>query len=229
MKNKQIMSLWSGIFFLMTLLLMLFSWAGSVYGWQPVQSMLSEEGIRWGLNHVLNDYVQTSALGVVLVLFMGIGMGMRAGYYNVWKRICLKNHYVSRKERRSFILSLVIGMCYVLAILFFIPFLRNVTGTLLHSPFMNGWAYIVSLGLGLMGMVYGYASNNFRRINQVFDAMAYLITCNADYFVVLFFVVQFFSVLSYTQLALCLGMNDYMVNAVFSVCCYGPLVFCRNK
>ena len=229
MKNKLMLSLWSGVFLMMTLLLMLFSWVGSVYGWHPVQSVFSEEGIRWGLNHVLNDYVQTSALGTVLILFMGIGIGMRAGYYNVWKRICLKNHYVSRKERRSFILSSIIGMCYVLAIVLFIPFLRNVTGTLLHSPFLNGWTYIVSLGLGLMGTVYGYASNNFRRISQVFDAMAYLITCYAAYFVALFFVVQFFSVLSYTQLALCLGVSNCVVDVVFSVCCYFPLLFCIHK
>ena len=223
------LSLWTVVFFLMTLALLFFSWMGNIYGWQPVQSMLSEEGIRWGLNHVMYDYVQTPALGMVLVLFMGIGIGIRAGYYNVWKRIGQNSQNVSRKERRSFVLSTIVGACYVLVLIFSIPFLRNVTGTLIHSPFMNGWVYIASFGLGLMGLVYGYASNSYRRVSQVFEAMACLIVCNAGYFVALFFVVQFFSVLSYTQLALYLGVDKCIIDIIFIVCSYLPLFFCRNK
>ena len=229
MKNKQLMSLLSVVFFMMTLVLVLLSWIGSMYGWHSVQSILSEEGIRWVLNHAINDYVQTPALGIVLVLFMGIGVGIRAGFYNVCRRMFAREGYVSGKERRSFTFSSVVALCYVLTILSFIPFLRSVTGSLLHSPFQQGFFYILSFGLGLVGVVYGYASNNYRQVNQVFEGMASLISRVAHYFITLFFVVQFFSVLNYTQLLQTVGVSNSTVDILFTICCYLPLLICCFK
>ena len=48
-------------FFLLTLLVAFFSWIGSVYGGNEVQSLLSAEGIRWSLGHIVENYVQTPA------------------------------------------------------------------------------------------------------------------------------------------------------------------------
>ena len=74
-------SLWQGrlslIFFLLTLALALFSWVGSVYGVNGVQSLLSAEGIRWVLGHVLENYVLAPALGIILVLLMCLSLLIR--------------------------------------------------------------------------------------------------------------------------------------------------------
>ena len=53
MKNNSFSSVLSIVFFVSTLALTLFSWVGSVYGLDGVQSLLSAEGIRWSLGHVV--------------------------------------------------------------------------------------------------------------------------------------------------------------------------------
>ena len=40
------------LFFLLTLVVALLSWVGSIYGWSGVQSLLSAEGLRWQLRNV---------------------------------------------------------------------------------------------------------------------------------------------------------------------------------
>lgn len=225
MKNKYSLPSMPVVFFVFTLVLAFLSWIGNIHGWPSVQSLLSEEGVRWALNHVVIDYVQSPALGIVLIMFMGVGIGVRASFYNACMRIFKPGVALSGKERRSLVLSGVVGFCYVLMVLFSISFLRSVTGSLLHSPFHQGFFYILSFGLGLMGLVYGYASNNYRRVRQVVEGMCCLISRYAEYFVTLFFVVQFFSVLLYTQLALYVGVSHSAVEIVFAICCYLPLFF----
>ena len=71
-------------------------------------------------------------------------------------------------------LSVISGLCYVLVVILSLPFMKSVTDSFYHSPFQKGFFYILSLGLGMMGIIYGYASNRFHRINQVVDGMAFL-------------------------------------------------------
>ena len=225
MKNKESGWHWSVVFFVMTMGLALFSWVGHLYGWEPVQSLLSEEGIRWAMNHVVGDYVQCPALSIVLLMFMGVGIGIRGGLYDAIRRIWGKGMSLSGKERRSLMLSLVVGVGYALVVFFSVPYLKSVTDTLLHSPFQKGFIYILSFGLGLMGLVYGYASNHFLSLGQVIEAMAHLISRKANYFVSLFFIVQFFSALSYTHFPEWMGLNTIFVDIPFHVCCFLPLFF----
>ena len=81
MKSNWFSSTLSIVFFLLTLALALFSWIGSIYGLGEVQSLLSAEGIRWVLGHVVENYVQSPVLGIVLILFMGVGIVFRSGLY----------------------------------------------------------------------------------------------------------------------------------------------------
>ena len=105
MKNKLSISGLSIFFFLLTIAITLLSWVGSVYAWGNVQSLLSAEGIRWVLSRVVENYVHTPALGIVLIAFMGIGVGSRSGLYEALLRYCRKGRFLSRKERRSLALS----------------------------------------------------------------------------------------------------------------------------
>ena len=80
MKNKRKgFAGWSITFFMLMLGVALFSWIGSIYGIGNIQSLLSAEGVRWLLGHVMSNYMQTPALGIVLVLMMGLGVGMQSG------------------------------------------------------------------------------------------------------------------------------------------------------
>ena len=218
----------SVLFFLLTLALVLFSWIGSIYGWGEVQSLLSADGIRWALGHVMENYVQCTALGLVLVLLMGVGVGVKGGLYDALRRLFKRGKLLSRKERRALNLALIVWVVYVLLVvaMFLLPwnFLLGVTGSWFHSPFAKGFVYILSLGIGCSGMVYGYVSDTYHRIEDVVMGMSCLVARSAPYFVTLFFVVQFFSCLKYSHLAEWMGMNSKIISVFYQLCCYFPLM-----
>lgn len=224
MKNNRYSLHLAVVFFLMTVLLALLSWIGSIYGGEPVQSMLSMEGVRWILRHVVSDYVQTPALGIVFVMLMGLGIGSRAGLYHALVRFFRKGSGLSGRERRALTLASAVWGGYMVVAFCSMFFLKSVTGELVHSPFLKGLVYILSFGVGLSGMVYGFASNSYRTTRDVITGMSSLIASRASYFVTLFMVVQFFSALSYTGLGAWMGLGDDTLSFLFQVCCYLPLL-----
>jgi len=227
MKSSQWHSRLSLAFFLMTLVLALFSWVGSVYGLGEVQSLLSAEGVRWLLGHTLENYVQTPALGISLVLFMGLGVGYRSGLYDALRRFLHKEKMLSRKERRALTLAVAIVLLLGIGVgvSLFLPWnlFWGVTGGWLHSPISKGVVYLLSVGVGLVGMVYGYAADVYRKLSDVFQGMSDLIVRRAPFFVTLFFVVQFFEALEYVRLAESLHCPKEFVEVVYQVCCFVPV------
>lgn len=229
MKNSGGHAAWSILFFLLTLALALFSWMiGSIYGLGEVQSLLSAEGIRWILGHVVENYVQCPALGIVLVALMGLGVVVRSGLYDVLKRFCRKEKQLSRKERRALTLASVVGVIYavLVCVSMWLPWnlLWGVTGSWIHSPLAKGLVYVLSIGVGLSGMVYGYVSDTFRSLSDVFLGMSWLIARKASYFVGLFFTAQFFSSLAYTHLSEWMGVSPDILQALYVVSCLLVLV-----
>ena len=221
MKSNRFSSTLSIVFFLLTLALALFSWIGSVYGLGEVQSLLSAEGIRWVLGHVVENYVQSPVLGIVLILFMGMGIVLRSGLYDAVKRFVGRNKLLSRKERRALTLAVGVLLLYfaMLVMSMFLPWnlYWNITGGWLHSPFSKGLVYLLSIGMGLGGMVYGYVSDTFRRLSDVVEGMSSLIAERSFTFVSLFFIIQFFSSLEYTRLAM--NVDDSILRGLYVVSC----------
>ena len=221
MKSNRFSSTLSIVFFLLTLALALFSWIGSIYGLGEVQSLLSAEGIRWVLGHVVENYVQSPVLGIVLILFMGMGIVLRSGLYDAVKRFVGRNKLLSRKERRALTLAVGVLLLYfaMLVMSMFLPWnlYWNITGGWLHSPFSKGLVYLLSIGMGLGGMVYGYVSDTFRRLSDVVEGMSSLITERSFTFVSLFFIIQFFSSLEYTRLAM--NVDDSILGGLYVVSC----------
>ena len=80
------------MFFLLTLAVIFLSWIFDVYGLsvlQPetreeirVQSLLSPEGIRWLLRHVVTNFTGFAPLGLVIVAMFGIGFGFYRCVYS---------------------------------------------------------------------------------------------------------------------------------------------------
>lgn len=229
MKTKVAYTGWSAAFFLLTLVLALFSWVGSIYGVGEVQSLLGVEGVRWLLGHVVSNYVQTPALGVVLILLMGMSIVVRSGMWDALKRFCQPGRLLSSKERRALVVSVGLLVVYVLLVLVAILMPWNigqsVVGSWLHSPFAKGVAYVFSLGIGLSGMIYGYASDSFRHWSDVFGAMSSLITRHASYFVALFFISQFFASFVYVRMDEWLGVSPDILSVVTLFISYLPLFF----
>ena len=229
MKSSQWHSRVSITFFLLTLVLALFSWIGSVYGIGELQSLLSAEGIRWVLGHTLENYVQAPALGMVLVFFMGLGVGVRSGLYDALRRFVQKGKMVSRKERRALVLSVSVFVLWgiLVGISLFLPWnlFWGVTGGWLHSPISKGMVYLLAVGVGLAGMIYGYVADVYRNLSDVLRGMSCLIARRASFFVTLFFVVQFFSSLEYVRLAEFLHFPEEILSVIYQLCCFIPMFF----
>ncbi|WP_455672851.1 AbgT family transporter [Phocaeicola sp.] len=221
------------IFFLLTVAVALFSWIGSIYGLGTVQSLLSPEGIRWELRHTVGNFVQTPALGIVIILFLGLGIASYSGMTDAIRRIVRRGKQLTRKEKRALVLAACTLVIYSLMIVFttFAPLtlLRSVTGSLTNSPFQKGIYYLISFGIGLSGVVFGYTIGRFRNDGDVIRGMASLFSRFADYFVVLFFIVQFFSSLMYTNLVEWFGIDSKIIYYSFHTCCYLPFLWMLNR
>ncbi len=342
------------MFFLLTLAVIFLSWIFDVYGLsvlQPetgeeirVQSLLSPEGIRWLLRHVVTNFTGFAPLGLVIVAMFGIGVAQHSGFIDAcirrgvrrnrdpWRIILwvillgllsnvvgdagyiillpiaatlfhsaglhpiggiitayvsvscgysanillstldpmiaattqeaadaaniapgqtgpLCNYYflclstfllasiiyyitrksllpdlgeyagdirfsgykqLSRKERRALIGAVVAGLFYAVVILWATfsswGILRGVNGGLIRSPFIVGILFLLSLGIGLMGMVYGFASGRYRTDGDVIDGLTQPMKLLGIYFVIAFFASQMFACFEYSHLDKCIAI-----------------------
>ncbi|MCD8081110.1 MAG: AbgT family transporter [Bacteroides sp.] len=117
---------------------------------------------------------------------------------------------LTRKERRALLLAVVVGLGYLLLILLSTfsswGILRGVNGGLVRSPFLVGILFLLSLGVGLMGTVYGFSSGRYRSDSDVVEGLAQPMKMLGVYFVIAFFAAQLFACLEYTQLDQCLSI-----------------------
>lgn len=107
MKNNYYFPHVATFFFLLTVIVALVSWIGSIYGLGTVQSLLSPEGIRWELRHITSNYVETPALGIIMILLFGLGIASYSGMVNAIGRILKRGKQLTRKEKRALLFLLV--------------------------------------------------------------------------------------------------------------------------
>ncbi len=340
------------MFFLLTLAVILLSWIFDIYGLSVlhpqtgeeirVQSLLSPEGIRWLLRHVITNFTGFAPLGLVIVAMFGIGVAQHSGFIDacirrgvrsklapwrtlVWVIILgllsnvvgdagyiillpiaatlfqsvglhpiggiitayvsvscgysaniflttldpmlaastqeaadmsniasgqtgpLCNYYfffastflltfviyyitrksllpglgeyggnirfsgykqLSRKERRAMIGAVMVALLYTGIIIWatFSPWgiLRSVNGGLIRSPFIVGILFLLSLGIGLTGMVYGFASGRYRTDGDVIEGLTQPMKLLSVYFVITFFAAQMFACFKNSHLDRCI-------------------------
>ena len=85
--------------------------------------------------------------------------------------------------------------------------LRGVGGNLMRSPFIMGILFLLSLGAGIMGMVYGFASGRYRSDVSVIDGLSHTVRILGVYFIIAFFAAQMFACFSYSGLDKCLEIG----------------------
>lgn len=208
---------------------MLGSWIANLYE-QPVKSMLSAEGIRWMVAHVMTNVDESPWMGLFLVVG-GIGLLHSSGMFQSLV------HYVhsfgqpfafSRKKRQALILSLVF-LCLYVALLWIVTFSRwqmllGITGTLERSPFLRGAPFLLGLGLGLTGIIYGLCSGRFRRMSDCVDSMAAQLSSMLDYFIYLFGCVQLLGIFHYSGMDAWLGLSSPLFAVISYLLYYMPFV-----
>ena len=111
---------------------------------------------------------------------------------------------LSRKERRALTMAVIVGVIYVAIVLWstFSSYgiLRGVSGNLMRSPFIMGILFLLSLGAGLMGTVYGFSSGRYRTDADVIDGLAQPMKLLGVYFVIAFFAAQMFRIFALRQM-----------------------------
>ena len=117
---------------------------------------------------------------------------------------------LSRKERRALTVAIIVGVAYV-ALVLWLTFssygiLRGVSGNLMRSPFIMGILFLISLGAGLMGMIYGFSSGRYRTDADVIEGLAQPMKLLGVYFVIAFFAAQMFACFEYSHLDKCLAI-----------------------
>ena len=117
---------------------------------------------------------------------------------------------LSRKERRALTMAIIVGVAYV-ALVLWLTFssygiLRGVSGNLMRSPFIMGILFLISLGAGLMGMIYGFSSGRYRTDADVIEGLAQPMKLLGVYFVIAFFAAQMFACFEYSHLDKCLAI-----------------------
>lgn len=117
---------------------------------------------------------------------------------------------LSRRERRAISFALAAGLVYLFIILWATfsswGLLRSVNGGLIRSPFIDGILFLLSLGAGLVGMVYGFVSGRYRTDTDVVEGLSHPIKLLGVFFVIVFFAAQMFACLEYSQLDKCLAI-----------------------
>ena len=135
---------------------------------------------------------------------------------------------LSRKENRALIISLLIGILYLIMILLatFSPWgiLRGVSGGLIRSPFIMGILFLISLGAGLMGLVYGFASGRYRTDVDVVEGLIEPMKMLSIYLVIAFFAAQMFACLEYSHLDKCLAIGGADILLSFDISNMGILL-----
>lgn len=126
---------------------------------------------------------------------------------------------LSRKERRAMLSAVFVGMIYMTVILWATfsswGILRGVNGSLIRSPFILGILFILSFGIGLMGLIYGFASGRYRTDGDVIEGFTHPMKLLGVYFVIAFFASQLFTCFEYSRLNKCLAiMGADMLSSV---------------
>ena len=221
------------LFLLLSLAVTICSWIGSGYGWQGVQNLLSVDGIRWMLRNTEDNFMYSPALAIACILFFGFGLVIHSGLGAAICRLASREKILSRKQKRALTLSALAAMSYTgcCCLLVWGPWgiVRSVTGMFAGSPLEDGILIVISLGIGISGVIYGFAVDNYRRDKDVYLGMSCLFSNFAEYFVSLFFIEQFFAFLSYSGLTLYAGISVEIVSLFYILSCILPIFLYRKR
>ncbi len=117
---------------------------------------------------------------------------------------------LSRKEQRALLGAIIAGLLYATLVLCATfsswGILRGVNGGLMRSPFIVGILFLLSLGIGLMGMIYGFASGRYRTDGDVIEGLTQPMKLLGVYFVITFFASQMFACFEYSHLDTCIAI-----------------------
>ena len=178
-----------------------------------VKSLLSAEGIRWILRTIQINFVTYPPLAEGVICAFGCGLFVNSGIGNIcfnklianFSRDKRKNiRLLSRKEFTALLSAIVVMLLIIIVLICLIAFaqhsLLNVEGGFRYSPLHKGTLFLISLTLGIMGVVYGSISGNLHTNIDLVKSIVYYKNFLCHHLIVCFVASFLFSSLEYTQI-----------------------------
>lgn len=228
------------LYFILWLVVVLFSWMDSVYelitlspssngemGHTVVQNLLSAESVRWLVRNVIPNFLQ-SPVGEALLVLTALGVIDRSGLLSLLFGF-VRRRKSSVKQRRAFIISLFsfLLIVAVLSLSIIRPWgiLLGVTGSLSQSPFAHGLLFLVAFVLSVTGIVYGSLSGEFRSTGDVVEGLTHYLSLYASFFLTLFMASQLVACIRYSQLNVMLGIGEESFEYIAQAIYWLPLLY----
>ena len=173
-------------------LLVIASWLFSAMMAEGVRSLLSDEGLRWFFGS-FTSMLATPALVWLLLLSMAFGCLYQSGLLSTGL-----NGYRAHVAWRVVVLLLILYLS-VLVSLTAMPHavLLSSTGQLFPSPFSRAIVPVVSFGIILSSIAYGWTSGRFNSIESVVGSLSFGLAKAAPLFVLYVMLMQFYESLRF--------------------------------
>lgn len=224
----------SSIYLLLFIVLVLFSWIGSVYGLMLpdgtlIPNMLSDESMRWFVRHSM-DNISAAPFAEVLLGLLMVGALRSSGFlYALWHR-----QQLAQRQRHGMLVSLVVMVvCVSVILLGIVPGgnLLSVTGHISGGPFASGWLFLLMLVVVIPSIVFGKMSGQWRNSSELFAGLASGITSYAGYFITLVVASHLVAGIHYVRLFYLVGFSSAMQDFCIGLIYLTPLIvsFAANK
>lgn len=102
------------MFFLLTLIVIIASWVGDIYGLSiifpqsgeevRVQNLLNADGLRWMLQNFVTNFTGFTPLGMVVIAMFGLGIAQHSGFIDACIRRIIRN---TRHEKQKVIITVI--------------------------------------------------------------------------------------------------------------------------
>ncbi len=176
------------------------------------EAALAQTGYQGNTEPLCNYFFMSASTIVITVIVYWVTQKWLLSRFGKYEGSAKAATYrpLSRKERRAIVISVIVAIIYVGLVLWLTfssyGILRGVNGGLMHSPFIAGILFLLSLGVGITGMVYGFSSGRYRTDNDVIEGLTQPIKLLGVYFVIAFFAAQMFACFEYSHLDKCLAI-----------------------
>ena len=200
----------ASLFFLLSLLVVLASWALSVYGvaWThpltggevQIQNLLSAEGVRWIVRHAIDHFLDFTPIGLLTIWLAAGSLFRESGCGEA----CLHYHTLTRQRQRALLHVVVVAVVYLgclgAATVGQSGILRSAEGSLRHSAFVDGGPLLVAIWIGLAGITFGLSAGRFRSDRDIMQGMLCYSHFLMEYLLTAFFAAQWVACLHQSQL-----------------------------
>jgi aminobenzoyl-glutamate transport protein len=180
--------------------LMLVSWLLSASMTEGVRSLLSSEGIRWFIGQYVN-MLASPLLVWLLLLSCAWGCLSKCGLSERFLKDRRSTLFLRYREQTALRISFLVLILYVIVILSLtmIPhaILLSSTGLLFPSAFSRALIPVLSLGIILFSVTYGWVGGVFKSLSEVIDSLSYGIAKAAPLFILYILFIQLYESLCF--------------------------------